>query len=161
MNLIPWKTKRERLNGSDTLETTLSRVRGEIDDLFDRVFRNPLDMGSSLISRTPWGLRMDLAESDNEVTVKAELPGVDPKDIEINVTGNLLTIRGEKKQDREERGRGYRFLERQYGGFHRGIQLPTTVDSEKVNAEYKNGVLTVTMAKHPEARPKRITVRNA
>ena len=161
MNLIPWRNKTERLNAGGTVETSLSRVRSGIDDLFDRFLRNPWDVGSSLMSRMPWGPRMDLAESDNEVTVRAELPGVDPKDIELNVTGNLLTIRGQKKHDREEHGKDYHYVERQYGGFHRSLQLPTTVDSEKVNAEYKNGVLTVTMAKHADAKPKRITVRNA
>ncbi len=161
MNLIPWKNKHDRTNGGGTVETSLSRFRNEIDGLFDRFLRNPWDIGSALTMGRGWGPRMDLAESDNEVTVKAELPGVDPKDIEINVSGNLLTLRGEKKHDREERGKDYHYLERQYGSFHRSIQLPTTVDSEKVTAEYKNGVLMVTMAKHPEAKPKKITVRNA
>jgi HSP20 family protein len=89
-----------------------------------------------------------------------ELPGVDPKEIEIEVVGNVLTLRGEKKHEREEEGKGFHYIERRYGGFNRSIELPTSVDSEKVSAAYKNGVLTVTLPKHPESKPKRIAVQN-
>src|SRR3990172_3685700 len=92
---------------------------------------------------------------------EAELPGVDPKEIEIEVVGNVLTLRGEKKHEREEEGKGFHYVERRYGGFNRNIELPISVDSEKVSAAYKNGVLTVTLPKHPESKPKRIAVRSA
>lgn len=159
MNLIPWRNKSERTNGSHPVEMGLARLRNEMDDLFERFFGDPFDV--SLPFSGGRGMRLDLAESESEVVVKAELPGVDPKDVEINVTGNVLTLRGEKKSDREESGRDFHFVERQYGSFHRSIPLPTAVDADRVAAEYKNGVLTVTLPKHPDARPKRIPLRKA
>jgi len=161
MNMVPWRDKRERTGGIAGIDTALSRFRDEVDGWFERFFRDPGDLSALSLPGSAGGPRMDLAESDDAITVKAELPGVDPKDIEISVTGNRLTLRGEKKQDREERGRDYHYVERQYGGFHRSIQLPTSVDSTKVSAEYKNGIVTVTLAKNPGAKAKRIPVRNA
>jgi HSP20 family protein len=159
MNLIPWRNKGERTNGGQPAEPGLSRLRGEIDDLFHRFFHDPFELGTA--SRGIRGPQLDLAESENEVVVKAEVPGVDPKDVDIHVAGNVLTIRGEKKEDREERGKDFHLVERQYGSFHRSIPLPTSVDPDRVAAEYKNGVLTVTLTKHPDAKPKRIPVRRA
>ena len=121
---------------------------------FDRPFN-----GDSL--RMP-GLfpALNVREDDDCLYAEAEIPGVDPKEIEIEVVGNVLTLRGEKKHEREEEGKGFHCVERRYGEFNRSIELPTTVDSEKVSAEYKNGVLTVTLPKHPESKPKRIAIRN-
>jgi len=99
-------------------------------------------------------------EDGDSLCAEVELPGVDPKEIEIEVVDNVLTIRGEKKHEREVEGKGFHYVERRYGGFNRSIELPTAVDSEKVSAAYKNGVLTVTLPKHPESKPKRIAVRN-
>ena len=155
MNIIPWRDKGESGPEAEQFETAISRLRGEMDDLFSRVFRGSLDLG-----RGGWGPRMDLAESDKEITIKVELPGVESNDIDLDVIGNTLTIRGEKKVDREEHGCDYHHVERQYGSFNRSVQLPTTIDPEKVSAEFKNGILTVTLAKHAEAQPRRITVRN-
>jgi HSP20 family protein len=153
MALIPWKG---RGDGNGGAQTAVTRLRNEMDDLLGRFLGDsPLGMGG-LGSGWP---RMDLAESDKEITVTAELPGVDPKEIEINVTGNVLTLRGEKKGEREEKTRDYHYVERQYGSFHRSVQLPTSVESDKVDATYKDGVLTIKMSKHPEARPRKITVR--
>jgi len=161
MNLIPWRNKgANRL--ADSGERSLTHLRDEVDHVFERFFRDPWCTGlwDSLWPSVGVSPRMDLAESENDVTVTAELPGIDPKDVELNVTGNVLTIRGEKKQEKEERKRNYHSVERQYGGFQRSIQLPSTVDADKVDATYKDGILTVTLAKHPEARPKRITVKS-
>ncbi|MDO8630140.1 MAG: Hsp20/alpha crystallin family protein [Phycisphaerales bacterium] len=160
MNLIPWKNKREEISGYAPFEIAISRFRDEMDNLFERFAGDPWWVMSAA-TRFGQGPRMDLAETDNEITIKAELPGVDAKNLDVNVTGSTLTIRGEKKQDREEKGRDYYYAERQYGGFHRAVQLPATVDPEKVNAEFKNGVLTIRLTKRPEARSKKITVKNA
>ena len=105
--------------------------------------------------------RTDLAAAENEVTVRMELPGVDPKDVDIRATAGLLTVCGEKKAEKEEKRKNYHYVERQFGSFHRTIQLPSTVDPNRVNAAYKNGVLTITIAKRAEAKPRRIKVRNA
>jgi len=161
MSIIPWRNKRENRNGATAEEHPLARLRVEMDHLFERFWRDP--GGSSFADLLPSGvgvgLRLNLAESENEVTVTAELPGVDPKDVEISVTDNLLTIRGEKKQEKEEKKRNYHYVERSFGSFHRSIPLPSSVDSNKVDAHYKNGVLTVTLQKRPEAKPKRIAVK--
>jgi HSP20 family protein len=146
-----------RKSGQDNVhpaETGLARLRSGIDDLFEQFFRSPF-------AAMPMGPRLDLAESENEVLVKAELPGVDPKEVEINVVGNVLTLRGEKSADREEKGNDYHFVERQYGTFSRSVPLPTGVDPDKVHAEFSNGVLTIRMPKHPDVKPKRIPVRTA
>ena len=155
MNLIPWRNKG---NGNGGMENTLTRFRDEMDDLFGRFLAGgPTQAAGAFGAAWP---RMDLAETDKEVTVTAELPGVDPKQIEINVTGNVLTLRGEKKNEREEKTRDYHYVERQYGSFHRSVQLPSSVEADKVDATYKDGVLTVKMPKHPAAQPKKITVKN-
>ena len=133
-----------------------------MDHAFERFWRDPwsASFGDIFPSQSDFGLRLNLAESDNDVTVTAELPGVDPKDIDIDVSGNALTIRGEKKEEREDKKKNYHYVERSYGSFHRSVQLPSSVDPSNVDATYKNGVLTVTLAKHAEAKPKRITVKH-
>jgi HSP20 family protein len=161
MNLIPWRNKREDRNSGTIEEHPLARLRDELDHLFDRCWRDV--WGTRFADIMPAtagvGVRLNLAESENDVTITAELPGVDPKDVEINVTENLLTIRGEKKEEKEEKKRNYHYVERSFGSFHRSIQLPSSVDSNKVDASYKNGILTVTLQKRPDAKPKRIAVK--
>jgi HSP20 family protein len=131
--------------------------------LFERFFREPFDVGlpEAWPAAFGRGVRMDLAETEKEVVITAELPGVDPKDVEINVTGNMLTVRGEKKAEKEEKKRDYHFIERSHGSFHRSVQLPSSANPEKVDAEFKNGVLTISLEKRPEARSKKIKVREA
>jgi len=163
MNLIPWRRKREEGGGSDQPENALAQLRRETDSLVERFFRDPWGWSESHLPAM--GLltspQTDLADSENEVTVRMEVPGVDPKDVDIKITNGLLTVRGEKKADKEEKNKNYHYVERQFGSFQRTVQLPSTVDPDKVDAAYKNGVLTVTIAKQPEVQPKRIKVRNA
>jgi HSP20 family protein len=162
MNIIPWRNKKAEPT-VEPAESSLATLRDEMSRLFERFFREPFDVGLSKAWPAAFGrgVRMDLAESEKDVVIKAELPGVDPNDVEINVTGNMLTVRGEKKEEKEEKKRDYHFVERSYGGFHRSVQLPSSVNPEKVDAEFKNGVLTVKLAKRTDAKPKRITVRRA
>ena len=101
--------------------------------------------------------RTDLADTEVDVTVTMELPGVDPTNVDISITGDVLTVRGKKK----EKNKNYHYIEWQHGSFYRSIQLPSTVDPSKVDATFKNGILSISVAKNPEAKPKRITVRNA
>ena len=163
MNLIPWRKKRESDEGREPSETSLANLRHDMDSLFDRFFRDPWSWGDS--DSPASGLmnmpRTDLADTENEVTVTMELPGVDPKNVDISITGDVLTVRGEKKEEKKERKKNYHYVERQHGSFHRSVQLPSTVDPSKVDATFKDGVLSVSVAKNPEAKPKRITVRNA
>jgi len=158
MSLIPWRRKRAN---HDPLDLSLAQIRNEFDALFDRFFRDPWGFwetrsGSTSLSVLP---RMDLAETENEVTVTMELPGVRPEDVDIRVTGDRLTVRGQKREQRSEKKRDYHFVERQFGSFQRTVQLPSTVDPDRVDATFKDGVLTITIAKHAEARPRQIKVR--
>jgi HSP20 family protein len=100
----------------------------------------------------------DISETDREIHVKAELPGMDPKEIDITVTGDLLTIKGEKREEKEEKGRNFHRRERRYGSFSRSFRLPVEVKADSINASYKDGVLTVTVPKAEEEKAKRIEV---
>jgi HSP20 family protein len=106
-----------------------------------------------------WLPSLDLAETDNELVVKAELPGMDPKDIDISLSDGMLTIKGEKKQEKEEKKSDYHFIERSYGSFTRSIQLPRQVEREKISASYKNGLLRITLPKSEEAKKKEVKIK--
>jgi len=138
----------------------MTRLRDEVESLFSRFANDPWGWGGLETGLTAWprSFRADMAESDDEVIVTLELPGVDSKDLDINVSGQTLTVRGEKREDREEKERSYHYVERQFGSFHRSIPLPASVDADKVDASFKNGVLTIRLGKRPEARPKKIPV---
>ena len=162
MSIIPWRQKKPERVG-EVGETGIARLREEMHDLFSRFFgdedrTSPLEAWPGGFGRMP---RMDLAESENDVAVTVELPGVDPKEVNIQVTGNVLNVSGERKQEKEEKKRDYHYMERSFGSFHRSVQLPSTVDAEKVDATFRNGVLTVKLAKRADAKPRRITVRSA
>lgn len=163
MNLIPWRRKRESGEEREQSETSLARLRQDVDSLFDRFFRDR--WGWSDFDSAGLGLmsmpRTDLAETEDDVTVTMELPGVDLKDVDISIAGDVLTVRGEKKEEKKEKKKNYHYVERQHGSFHRSVQLPSTVDPSKVDATFVNGVLSISIAKNPETKPKRITVRNA
>ena len=158
MALIPWRRKRQALDDvSWPIETPLARFREEVDRLFERFWREAWGITGG--ERLGWGPNINLAETDDAVTVEAELPGLEPKDIEVRLSGNVLTISGQKKQEHEDRRRNYHYVERRFGRFQRSVRLPSSVDPDKIDAKFKNGVLTITMPKRPEAKPKRIEVR--
>jgi len=158
MNIVPWRNKTEE-PGRHGEPTTFPSLRHQIDDLFERFVREPFGTHlSQMLGGWGGALRTDLAESDEEVVVRTELPGVDPSEVEVNVSGTTLTISGEKKQESEEKGRNYHYAERQFGSFSRSIQLPACVDPDKVDATFKNGVLTIAIAKKPDTKPRKIKV---
>jgi HSP20 family protein len=130
-----------------------------MDRLFDRFF----DWGASpvIAGEGQWIPSVDVSETRKEVIVKAEIPGMDPKDIDISVNGNRLTLRGERKHEHEEKGESFHRVERSYGTFLREIRLPAEVDSNKVKATYKDGVLNVKLAKTKETTTKKIKVKAA
>lgn len=105
-----------------------------------------------------WIPEVDVYETDDEIKLKAELPGVNKEDIEVNVENNVLTIRGEKKVEEEESGENYHRIERQFGRFKRGIRLPDGTDREKIKAEYTDGVLKISVPKTEEGKKKEIPV---
>jgi HSP20 family protein len=149
-------------------------LRTEMDRLFDR-FTSGFGMtpfGKLLETMPAYRLEsafamptpaMDITESPEAYTLTAELPGMSEKEIEIAVAGEMLTVKGEKKQEREEKGKNFYLSERAYGAFERSFALPDSVDASKVAAGFAKGVLTVTMPKKPEAKaePKKIEVKAA
>ena len=101
---------------------------------------------------------VDISEGEKDITLKAELPGIDKKDVHVEINDGVITLRGERKLEKEEKKENYHRLERSYGTFNRSFTLPTTVDSGKVKANYKDGILEVTLPRKEEAKPKPIPV---
>jgi HSP20 family protein len=125
--------------------------------LFDNFFRGDIrDEDSTLMAWTP---AVDISEHDDEYLVKVELPGVNKEDVKITLESNILTIRGEKKQEKETKNENYHRVERNYGSFQRSFTLPTVVKSDKIDAVYKDGVLSISLPKAEEAKPKQIEVK--
>jgi HSP20 family protein len=144
-NLIRWDPFRE-----------LMSFRSAMDRMFDDTFfSRESDWPRSL----NWDLALDVAETNDEYLVKASLPGIDPKDLEITYSSNMLTIKGEVKDEDEVKDRRYHLRERRFGSFTRSVSLPSTVDAEHIQASYADGVLSLHLPKLEEARPKRIQVR--
>ena len=132
------------------------RMRREMDRLWDSFFeRRP----ARTEEESEFLPALDLAETDNELVVKCEVPGLEPKDIDISISDGMLTIKGEKKQEREEKEEDYHLVERSYGSFMRSIMLPTEVKQDKINASYKNGVLKVILPKSEEAKKKEVKIK--
>jgi HSP20 family protein len=163
MSLIPWRRKREDETAVNRPETSLAHFQDEMDSLFNRFLRDPwsLDRWASPLAELAAVPNTDLAETEDEISVAMELPGIDPKEIEIDITGNTLTVSGEKRYEREEKKKTYHRTERRFGSFQRSIQLPSSAEADNVKADYKAGVLRITVGKKPEAKPRRIEVRNA
>lgn len=137
MAIIPW-TRRNR--------NELSRLDREMGDLLGSFFTG---LGEPFFEYQAWPA-IDVAEREDAITVRAEVPGCKPEDIDVSVYGDTLTIAGQKKDSREDKGDGFYHVESTYGSFRREVLLPTNVDEEKIDAEYKDGVLSVTL---PKAKP--------
>jgi HSP20 family protein len=147
--LIPWR------RGSFG---ALEELRGEMDRMFERFFGTPtVPEGDG--GKPVWAPRVDVEETEKEILVKADLPGVDPKDVEVSVIEGALVLRGEKKEEREEKKKNYHRMERFIGQFYRELPLPAGVDAEKISATSAKGVITVMIPKKPEAQPKKIAVK--
>jgi HSP20 family protein len=127
---------------------------------FNRLFReafSPL-FGEAELSTRSWAPPVDIYETENDIILKAELPGVDPKDVEVRVEDNNLYLKGERKFEKEVKEQNYHRVERSYGSFARSFSLPNSINADKVKAEYKDGLLTLTMPKREEAKPKTIKI---
>ncbi len=134
----------------------ISGLKQEMDRLFDRFTESKWDEWPAL---GEWAPSLDLKETKDSLVVKAEVPGMDPKDIEISLQENLLTIKGEKKREKEQKDEHYHRVERSYGAFTRSVTLPVGVDASKVDATFKNGLLTVMLPKTPASKGTRITIK--
>ena len=138
------------------LGTGLGTLKQEMDRLFDRFFEPRLEEVSAFAG---WAPKLDVSETKDALVVKVETAGVDPKDIQISLQEQLLTIKGDKHQEKEEKDEQYHRMERSYGSFARSIRLPVPVDAQKVDANFKNGLLTVTLPKTPAAKGTTIPIK--
>ncbi len=129
-----------------------------LQDQFNRLFNDVFDRKGEESSLTAWAPAVDIYETEHELVVKADLPEVDPKDLDIRVENNILTIRGERKFEKKVNEDNYLRVERAYGSFARSFTLANTVNPDAIKADYQNGVLTLTIPKREEAKPKQIKV---
>jgi HSP20 family protein len=146
MDIMEWKPFRE-----------VTKLRNEMDRLWDDYF------GSGRRAFKPlegtWVPSVDVSETADKIVVKAEMPGMDIKNIDISLSGDILTIKGEKKTEREAKEENFHLVERGYGTFARSLQLPVGVEADKIEASYKQGVLTVTCPKKEEVKAKAIEIK--
>jgi HSP20 family protein len=151
--MVRWKPARELA----PLPGDVLSMQREINRLFDGLFRGGAwDESLEDSSRVP---AVDIAENYSSYIVKAELPGVTKKDVAITLQDNVLTVRGEKRQEKEPKDASFHRSERTYGAFQRSFTLPSTVVAEKIDASFTDGILTVTLPKSEEAKPRQIEVK--
>ena len=136
------------------------RDLGMLQDRMNRLFD---DAGRGWRSDEPaattsWSPSVDIFETEGEIVVKSELPGMDRKDISLHLENNVLTLRGERKFEKETKEENYHRIERSYGNFSRSFSIPATVDEEKIRADYKDGVLKIVLPKKEQAKPKQIKI---
>jgi HSP20 family protein len=144
-NLIRWEPAREMMT-----------LRDAMDRLFDDAFTRPLRLNDG----GNWSMpAVDMYQTDNEIVVKAAIPGVKTDEVQINVTGEVLTIKGEVKEKEEVKEKAYHLREQRWGMFERTLALPTDVIADKAKAEFENGILTITLPKAEEVRPKTINIK--
>ena len=128
-------------------------LRNTVDRLFDTAY------GPSSSQPVTWGLALDVIEQEDEYQVKASVPGINPDDLEITFTDNVLTIKGETKAEEEVKEANYHLRERRYGTFTRSLSLGSRINADKIQANYENGVLTLHLPKAEEVKPKRIAIK--
>jgi HSP20 family protein len=145
MAIVRWEPFRDLLT-----------TQREFDRLFKEAF-TPL-FGEGELSTRTWAPPVDIYETENDIVVKAELPGIEPKDVDVKVEDNTLYLKGERKFEKETKEDNYHRVERSYGAFARSFSLPNSINTEKVKAEYKDGLLTLTLPKREEAKPKTIKI---
>jgi HSP20 family protein len=145
-NLIRWQPVREMVT-----------LRDAMDRLFDEAFTRPwgLSDGGNLAAAPS----IDMFETKDDLVIKAVLPGMKAEDVQINVAGDMLTLKGETREKTETTDKAYHIREQRWGGFERSIPMPTSVMSDKARAEFEDGILTITLPKAEEVKPKTITVK--
>lgn len=162
MKIIPWR------NRTDESEA-ITRLRSELDRLFDEALTmpfgawetKPLLPGVDRTRNGGWFPALDISDSDNELTLRLEVPGIEPKALNVSVTGRVLTVTGEKKEETERKGEDFYHRERRFGTFRRSIELPEAVDADRITAEYSNGVATIRVPKKASVKPRQVEVRPA
>jgi HSP20 family protein len=137
----------------------LVSLQERMNRLFEESFRGARGSGEEDASLSSWAPAVDIYEHDGSIVLKAELPGVSPKDVDVRVENNVLTLRGERKFENDVKKESYHRVERSYGSFLRSFTLPNVVDTDRIKAEYKDGVLRLTLPKKEEAKPKQISIQ--
>ena len=150
--LTTWKPFRDLAPFSN-----FDSMRREIDRLWDSLYEGTVERRAG--EDSVWLPSVDVSETKNDIVVKAELPGMDPKDIDVSLSDGHLMIKGQKKHEKEEKDEDYHFVERSYGSFVRAVHLPKQVKNEKISASYKNGVLKIVLPKSEEAKTKEVKIK--
>lgn len=143
-NLIRWEPAREMMT-----------LREAMDRLFDEAFTRPFGLTATATAMPA----VDMYQTDNEVVVRASVPGIKAEDVQISVTGEVLTLKGEVRQKEETQEKAWHIREQRWGAFERSLMLPVDVVADKARAEFENGILTITLPKAEQSRPKTITVK--
>jgi HSP20 family protein len=144
-NLTRWEPVREMMT-----------LREAMDRLFDDAFTHPVGWAGNGGSSVP---AIDLYQNDNEVVVKAALPGIKAEQVQLSIHGDVLTLRGEVKQETDQKEKTYHIHEQRFGSFERSVSLPTDVQADKAQADFENGILTVTLPKAETVKPKTISIK--
>ena len=146
MSIMRWRPRRD-----------LVSIRDEMNSLFDSFFSGLAEPRKGLLEGE-WAPSVDVTETKDDITVTAELPGVKQEEVDIAITDDVLTLKGEKKEEKEVKEKNYHRIERSYGSFQRSIGLPVGVQADKAKATYKDGILKITVPKVEEAKPKQIKI---
>ena len=144
-NLTRWEPAREMMT-----------LREAMDRLFDDAFTRPLSIRDGWSMATP---AIDMYQTDNDVVVRASIPGIQADEVQINVTGDILTLKGEVKLEEERKDRAWHLREHRSGSFERSVVLPTDVKSDQAEAVFENGILTITLPKADEVKPRTINIK--
>jgi HSP20 family protein len=144
-NLTRWEPVREMMT-----------LREAMDRLFDDAFTRPLSVRDGWSMASP---AIDMYQTDNDVVVKASIPGIKAEEVQINITGDILTLKGEARQEEDRQERSWHLREQRFGSFERSIVLPTDVKSDQAEAVFENGILTITLPKADEVKPRTINIK--
>ena len=144
-NLIRWEPAREMMT-----------LREAMDRLFDDAFTRPLSIRDGWSMPTP---AIDMYQTENDVLIKASVPGMKAEEVQINLTGDVLTLKGEVKHEEERKEKAWHIREQRFGSFERSVALPTAVKTDKAEAVFENGILTITLPKADEVKPKTINIK--
>lgn len=134
----------------------LVTLREKMNRLFEDAFTSRGEEKDMLA--TTWAPSVDIYETESELILTAEVPGLDEKDIEVKIEDNTLSMKGERKLEKETKEENYHRIERSYGSFYRSFTLPRNIDQDRINAEHENGILKITMPKKPELKPKKVKI---
>jgi HSP20 family protein len=154
LDLIPWRRRKE-----ETAAGWPTELRREFDGLVNRVFGEERWLSPSRVFSKGFSPTVDISDTENEILVKVDVPGIDPNDLSVDIAGDTLTLKGERKQEKEEQTQCAYRVERSYGSFSRSFRLPVEIQADKVEARYKNGVLSLKLPKIKSDKKTPIRIR--